>query len=247
MRPKTPKQITFPILVAAMVMAGCTAQLPVTEMTPPEDVLISINDPALKDKATARVSYTGPFEHVEYAHFEGGGLTLETVYDVVIGDQTILDYHYSMARMLDTWNFNTGQAKWSAPAKSVRGWHGEIDYQPYIQAASNRQCTAFNAEWDHSGRDPFGRPMQIFFGYVCAAPGETLTADRVEALLQSVRINQRLGHTFVKPGMRAKDDGQALALATGSARPGTGNVKFPFNFGTTYEDGDGNDGSDRSR
>jgi len=233
------ERIGLPILFAAVALVGCAAQLPVTQMTPAEDVLISFNDPVLKDKATARVSHTGGFEHVEYARFEGSGLTLEAVYDVVIGDQTILDYHYTMDRMLETWNVNAGQAKRWGAEKSLRGWHGVIDYQSYTLMADNRDCAAFNAEWDLSARDPFGRPMEILFGYVCAAPGETLFGNRVEALLKSVRIDRRFGHTFVRPGMRARFDPAAHAIATGTARPGMGNRRFPFNFGTTYTEGDG--------
>ena len=123
------KPTALPILFAAITLAGCAAQLPVTQMTPAEDVLIAINDPALKDRATARVSHTGGFEHVEYVRFEGGGLVLEAVHDVVIGDQTILDYHDTMARMLEAWNLNTGQPKRWGTGKSIQGWHGVIEYQ----------------------------------------------------------------------------------------------------------------------
>jgi hypothetical protein len=239
MRCSSVKRISLPAIIAALVVAGCATQLPVTQMTPAADILIRINDPALKDKAAARVSHTGGFEHVEYARFEGGGLTLEAVHDVVIGDQTVLDYHYTMDRMLETWNLNAGQAKRWGVEKSLRGWHGVIDYQPYTLMAGNRDCVAFNAEWDLSARDPFGRPMEIFFGYVCAAPGETLSGNRVEALLKSVRIDRRFGHTFVRPGMRVRFNPAAHAIATGTARSGTGNMRFPFNFGTTYTEGDG--------
>jgi hypothetical protein len=239
MRRHATKCIASSILLAAL--AGCAAQLPVAQMTAAGEALIAVNDPAMKGKATARVSYTGGFEHVEYARYEGGGLTLEAVRDVVIGDRTILDYHDTTARMLEAWSLNAGQPKRWGEAKSVQGWHGLIDYQPYALGAGNRQCAAFNAEWDHSARDPFGRPTQIFFGYVCAAPGEALSGDRVAALLKSVRIDQRFGHTFVKPGMRANIDRNALALATGNARRDAGNARFPFNFGTTYTEGGGDD------
>jgi len=228
----------------AIALSGCAAIVPVTRMTPPADTLIAINDPALKDGAKARVSHTALFEHLEYARYEGGGLTLEAVYDVVIGDQVVLNYHYTMARMLDTWNANAGQAKRWGSRGSTRGWHDVIDYQLYTLTAQNRQCAAFAGEWDLSGRDPFGRPMEVVFGYVCATSGETLSEDRVEALLKSVRIDRRFGHTFVKPGMRASIDEQADAVATGRAKPGTGNNRFPFDFGTTYSEGDGNDFGD---
>jgi len=173
--------------------------------------------------------------------YNGNGLTMEAVYDVVIGDQTVLEYPYTIDRMLETWNLNAGQVKrWSAQ-KTMRGWHGMIDFQPYVLTAANRSCAAFNGEWDHSPRDPYGRPTQLFFGYICAEPGQALSSDRTEELLKSVRIDQRFGHTFVKPGMRASFDKNAHDIATGSIRAGTGNAMFPFEFGTTYSEGDGND------
>jgi hypothetical protein len=233
------KRVSLPVILCAFVLAGCAAQLPVTQMTTTEDVLIAINDPTLKDKATARVSHTGAFEHVEYVRYEGGGLTLEAVYDIVIGEPVVLNYHYTIDRMLETWNFNAGQPKRWGAEKTIRGWHGAIDYQLYTLTAGNRQCAAFAGEWDLSGRDPFGRPMEVFFGYVCAASGKTLSGDRMEALLKSVRINWRFGHTFIRPGMQAKFDATAHAVATGSTRPGTGNAEFPFNFGTTYTENNG--------
>lgn len=237
------KRLFLPVFATA-ILAGCVADVPVTQMTPAQDTLIAVNDPALKDKATARVSYTGLYEHVEYVRYENGGLTLEAVYDVVIDDPVILDYHYTLGRMLDTWNLNAGQAKAWGSRGTARGWHDVIDYQLYTLTAQNRHCAAFAGEWDLSGRDPFGRPMEVVFGYACAKSGEALSADRVEALLKSVRIDRRFGHTFVKPGMQATFDPAAYAIATGSAQPGTGNAKFPFDFGTTYSEGEGDSISD---
>lgn len=234
------KRYSLPVILVA-ALAGCTGNGLVTRMTPPTDVLIALNDPSLKDGAKARVSHTGLLEHEEYARFEGGGLTLEAIYDVVIGDQVVLDYHLSMARMLDTWNANAGQPIRRGEEKTIQGWHGPIDYQLYTQTASGRSCAGFSAEWDLSARDPFGRPTEVFFGYVCAAKGMALPAARVEALLKSVRIDQRIGGSFVKPGMRASIEEKADAIATGRAEPGTGNNQFPFSFGTTYSEGDGND------
>lgn len=234
------KRFTLPVILVA-ALAGCAGNGLVTRMTPPSDVLIAINDPALKDGAKAHVSHTGIFEHEEYARFEGGGLTLEAIYDVVIGGQAILDYHLSMARMLHTWNANSGQPLRLGEEKTIQGWHGPIDYQLYTQTASGRSCAGFSGEWDYSPRDPFGRPTEVFFGYVCATKGMTLPAARVETLLKSVRIDQRIGGSFVKPGMRISIDEKADAIATGRAKPGTGNKQFPFSFGTTYTEGDGGD------
>jgi hypothetical protein len=228
-------------LIAALLLAGCAgafqAQWPVTKQTPTGDALIGFEDPAFKGAATARVSHLGAFEHVEYARFETNGLALEAVYDTVTGDQRVLDYHFTMARMLDTWNANAGQAKNWGPKKTARAWHGSIEYQTYRLSGTGQQCAGFNSEWDFPAGDPQGRPGRVLFGYVCAKPGAALSEARAASLVKGVRIDPRWGETFVKPGTRSQVDPGAVAMAKGTGRPGTGNREFPFSFGTIFTDG----------
>lgn len=230
-------------VVGLLPLMGCAdlfvAKWPVTASAPAGDTLITFKDPALSKAAAKRVWYTGPFEHLEYALLETNGLQLEAVYDTVIGDQTILDYHYWMEKMLDTWNHNRGQAKGWGQSNHVQAWHGQIDYQLYRLQSTNQQCAGFNSEWDHSGRDIQGRPYKVFFGYMCAKAGQPITKNQVESILKGVTLDRRSGHKFVKPGQRASTDEAAFALASGASRKGVGNHKFPFEFGTQYEEGDG--------
>ena len=216
------------------------AKWPVTAWAPAGEALISFKNSDFSAATAKRVWYTGAFEHLEYARAETPGIVLEAVYDRVIGDQTILDYHYWMAKMLDTWNHNVGQEKIFGTSNSVRAWHGTIDYQLYRLQRGSQQCAGFNSEWDLSSRDPNGRPKKVFFGYMCAKPGQPLSQTQVESILKGVTLDNRFGHTFVKPGQRASTDEAAHALASGTGRAGTGNHKFPFEFGTQYsgEDGD---------
>ena len=217
-----------------------SAKWPVTAWAPANDPLITFKNSPLSTATAKRVWYTGPFEHLEYALMETDGILLEAVYDRVIGDQTILAYHYWMDKMLDTWNHNRGQSRIMGESKPAQAWHGAIDVQMYRLQRSNERCAGFNSEWDHSGRDPQGRPKKVLFGYMCAKPGQALTRDQVESILAGITLDRRFGHTFVKPGQRASTDEAAYALASGAGRSGIGNVKFPFEFGTQYsgEDGD---------
>ena len=218
-----------------------SASWPVTAKAPAGEALITFKSTPLAKATAQRVWYTGAFEHLEYAQLETNDLIVEAVYDTIIGDQTILDYPYRMESMLDTWNRNRGQKKVFGQSKRVQAWHGLVDYQLYRLQGTNQHCAGFNSEWDHSARDSYGRPMKVFFGYMCAKTGQTLTKNKVESILKGVTFDQRFGHTFVRPGQTASVDNAAVAVASGAAGSATGNHKFPFEFGTQYsgEDGDG--------
>jgi len=56
----------------------------------------------------------------------------------------------------------------------------------------------------------------------------------VQSVLKGVTLDKRFGHTFVKPGQKASTDEAAFSLASGTGRAGTGNNKFPFEFGTQF-------------
>jgi hypothetical protein len=143
--------------------------------------------------------------------------------------------------MVDTWNVNNGQSKVWGARKSVRAWHGEMDYQLYRLAGSGRECAGFTSEWNYQPRDPFGRPTRVLFGYVCAKPGAKLSERKVAALLGDTRISDRFGSTFVPVNPHRRVD--QLALNTAKGTPGSigGNAEFPFNFGTPYFEGEAGD------
>lgn len=222
-----------------------SAKWPVTAWAPAGETLIAFKNSSLADASTRRVWYTGAFEHLEYVLAEKDGVMLEAVYDRVIGDQTVLAYHYWMDKMLDTWNHNRGQARTMGVSKPVQAWHGTIDLQMYQLQGTGERCAGFNSEWELSPRDPEGRPEKVFFGYMCAKAGQALTEDQVTSIIEGVTLDRRFGHTFVKPGQKASTDEAAFALASGTGRTGVGNVKFPFEFGTQYsgEDGDSSFGN----
>lgn len=211
-----------------------SASWPVATKAPAGEALISFKGSQLDKAAAQRVWYTGAFEHLEYAQLETKDLVVEAVYDTIIGDQTILDYPHWMESMIDTWNRNRGQSKSWGKSGRAQAWHGYIDYKLYRLQGTNQHCAGFNSEWDHSGRDSYGRPGKLFFGYMCAKPGQTLTENRVENILKGVTIDKRFGHRFVKPGQTASVDQAAVAIASGAAGSATGNHEFPFEFGTHH-------------
>ncbi len=235
------KKLAFPALMSVLI-AGCAgelAQYPITAKKPAKEALITFEAPAFKNAKVARVHHLDAFEHIEYARFEtDDGLSMETVYDTSLGVDLVLDYNYWIEKMVDTWNVNRGQSKAFGERKSLQAWHGEIDYQPY-RLSGNRQCIAFNSEWDHQARDPFGRPSRVLFGYVCAKPGDTLSEQRIAQALKGLQISKRNSESFVPVNRKSSVDQIALNTAKGTTGNPTGNVQFPFNFGTPYFEGEG--------
>jgi hypothetical protein len=234
------------IAFAALALTGCAGlepHYPITKVINPEQALIKFKDPRLAGARQARVSHLGAFEHVEYARLETADAKLEAVYEVALGVGLVLEYDLWMAKMTDTWNANSGRPKSWGPGHRVRAWHGAIDYQPYRLTVSGQECAAFSSEWDYQPRDPFGRPSRVFFGFICAKPGNQLTNSFVGSILKSMEFSGEPVETLVSLNARRRVDQVAFGMAKGQIGSGTGNAKFPFNFGTPYFESDGDSDS----
>jgi len=234
------------IAVALLALAGCAGlepQYPITNQIAPEKALIQFKDPQLAHAKQARVSHLDAYEHVEYARLETADATLEAVYDVSLGVSLVLEYDYWMTKMTDTWNVNNGQPKSWGAAHRVGAWHGEIDYQRYRLTVSGQDCAAFSSEWAYQPRDSFGRPSRVFFGYICARPGKPLTDAFVDSILKSVVFANVPVESLVPVHARRSIDQVAFSMAKGQPGSRTGNAEFPFNFGTPYFEGDGDNES----
>jgi hypothetical protein len=234
------------ILLAVTGCAGLQPQYPITNQIDPEKALIHFKDPLLANAQQIRVSHLDAYEHVEYARLETADATLEAVYDVSLGVGLVLEYDYWMAKMADTWNANSGQPKSWGSARTVNAWHGGIDYQPYRLTASNQDCAAFSSEWAYQPRDPYGRPTRVFFGYICARPGKSLTDSTVASILKSVQFSGQPVESLVPVNARRSVDQVAFSMAKGQPGSRTGNAEFPFYFGTPYVENDGDDDNGNS-
>lgn len=233
--------------VAVLALGGClTAQYPVTKRVPGAEALINFEDPSLRNTKVVRIHHLDAFEHVAYARFETGELTLEAVYDTALGEGLALQYDYWMTRMVDTWNaVRTQNKSWGAKI-TLAAQHDAMDFQPF-RLADGRQCAGFNSEWDFDPRDSFGRPTQVLFGYVCAKPGVKVSEQRLAKIMSGISIIQRSGETFVPVRPQRSIDQVAFNTALGADGSATGNGEFPFNFGTTIDENDGgDDGNDYS-
>ena len=213
------------------MLGGCAAQYPIVKKAEPQDALIRVDDPLLRDARTTRVHYLGAFDHVAYARFETGQLTLEAVYVVALGDNFVLDYGYGMDRMIDTWNAHRGRSKRWGKRSAVPVAHGAMPIQPFQITDRGPSCTAFNTEWDFRPRDGLGRPGKVLFGYICTKPGAAISQARIATLLSSLSVSPRPGESLRPVGPRRDIDQAAFDTAKGTGGT-TGNAEFPFDFGT---------------
>ena len=228
-------------MLMGLVLAGCgglQAQWPNVKFAPPADALIQFEDPILSGAKVVRVHDREALEYVEYARFETNTLMMEAVYDIALNNSIVLEYDWTMKRMIDTWNGNKGQSKTWGVQSSAQAWHGKVQYLLYRLSPAGLECAGFSSAWNFQPQDPFGRPGKVFFGYVCGKPGNALRPATVAKLLESVKISQRSGNSLVPVGARRDVNQAAFDTAKGSAQTALGNAKFPFNFGRVYVEGD---------
>jgi hypothetical protein len=233
--------ILLTALLVPGLLAGCAgpfqAQYPIVKAESPQQALTQFNDPVVRDATQVHVSYLASFEFVDYARIETSAFILESAFAVATSEQAVLQYDWTMARMVETWNVNKGKAIGYGPVKKVQAWHGLITYRPYRMARENRSCIAFDSEWAYQARDPQGRPTRVFFGYICAPPGKPLNEDMAATLLGSVRFTVQNAEKLVPVDARRSIDQSAFDAAKGVPGGATGNAKYPFNFGTIYVEG----------
>ncbi|MCG8548680.1 MAG: hypothetical protein MJE12_31135 [Alphaproteobacteria bacterium] len=225
-----------------LILAGCAglqAQWPIVKFAPPADAVIKFDDPLLDGAKVVRVHDLEALEFVEYARFETNTVMMEAVYDIALNDSIVLEYDWTMKRMIDTWNANKGQSKTWGEQSSAQAWHGSVQYLPYRLSPAGLECAGFSSAWNYQPQDPFGRPGKVFFGYICGKPGTALRPPTVAKLLQSVKISQRDGGSFEPVAPRQSINQAAFDAAKGSAATALGNAKFPFNFGRVYTEGEG--------
>ena len=216
----------------ALLLGGCAAQFPIVKKSEPQNALIRVDDPLLRDARTTRVHYLGAFDHVAYARFETDALTLEAVYVAALGDNFVLDYGYGMNRMIDTWNAHRGRGKRWGERSAVPVAHGTMPIQPFQTADRGPSCTAFNTQWDFRPRDGLGRPGKVLFGYICPKPGASISQARIATLLSSLSVSPRAAESLVPVRPRRDIDQAAFDAVRGTSDAATGNAECPFDFGT---------------
>lgn len=250
MSSRTAKWRAVAATLAVATLGGCAQymiQQPNAVAVPAEHALVVFSAPAFDSGQATRVRHVDAWQTEEYARFEGGGARAEVVY--VRSDlrtEIVLDYSFLVRNRVETFNHNRGKTAEWGEAQSAKTALTTFWFQPYRLPAANRNCFGFSSEWDRYPNDIHNRPREAMFGYYCAKPGETMSADTMASLVGKVGI---LGTTVMKSRtppaaeLDLKDTGRAAANVAQAKGIGTdaGNPGFPFNFGRQAQESRGSD------
>lgn len=250
MSSRTAKWRTVAATLAVASLGGCAQymiQQPNAVAVPPEHALVVFSAPAFDSGLATRVRHVDAWQTEEYARFEGNGAHAEIVYaQSDLPTEVVLDYSFLVRNRAETFNHNRGKTADWGESQAVKTKLATFWFQPYRLPASNRNCFGFSSEWDRYPNDIHNRPRTAMFGYYCAKPGETMSADAMAALVGKVGI---LGTTVMKSrtppatGLDLKDTSRANANLAQAKGVGTdaGNPEFPFNFGRPAQESRGSD------
>lgn len=223
------------LATGALFLSGCVTPTPATKISgvTPTEVKIFFNAPEFQGTAPQRASYLDDWDVEEYTLFEGGGAVAEVIYAAVNIDGYFilaLDYPFTVADSIKTWNFAKQQTLTMGPVNRVTTGLTDIFYRPFQISGTNRSCFGFSADWDLVSFDPESRSGQAMFGYYCAPLGKTLSNDHIATLLDSIHVREF--HRKM-PGLVASlpPTVQPWQIARGFS-PGskTGNTGFPYRF-----------------
>ena len=192
--------------------------------------------PAAQTQQTTNVAYRSPYAYQEYARVDGPrraealllrAQSVNTVIDLSVDD---------LEPLTQAWRFNQGGAfvRW-VDARNQRTAGLSAEYRRFDHKGAGmvaRACVAFIRVWDHTALDPLGRPRQGYVGYICRAPGTTLTTAEAARLLGTIHVHESHTNGF-RIGRAAPSDPSAAASARGGITVGTdqawGLPTFPLN------------------
>lgn len=191
---------------------------------------------AAQTEQTTHVAYRSPYAYQEYARTDGPrrgealllrAQSVNTVIDLSVDD---------LVPLTQAWRFNQGGAfvRW-VDARNQRTAGRSAEYRRFDHKDGDTQaraCMAFIRVWDHTALDPLGRPRQGYVGYICRAPGTTLTMAQAARLLGTIHVQESDTNGF-RIGRGAPSDPNAAASARGKTTVGTdqawGLPNFPLN------------------
>ncbi len=208
------KSITFPGL-------GTSADniVPV----PTDDARLLFSAPVFANQAPVRAKFSDQWQREEYALFQGADSQAELIYIAATARETALDYETGLKSMIEKWNHNAGkEILWGREGKALSAF-GDLFVLPF--AHSGNACFGFSAEWAVAIDDPGLSPTKAVFGYYCEASKTTLTADRIESLIDAMEVSRFAGGTTssVPPKSSITKQGGK-----------TGNPSYPFLFAQGY-------------
>lgn len=248
---KTSSRVPTVWAVASLMLAMGCAEFrlppPATVLVPPDQARIVFDADAFASTTPVRVRYSDLWQSEEYARFQGRGAQAEVIQaQIDYSERVALDYNMLVEDMVETWNYNKGQAKSWGKAEGIRTPLSRFWYRPYALQNKNQSCVGFTTDGNVEPQDPRYQRWALF-GYYCAAPGTTLTKAQMEQLVNSVGI---LGVS--KPRWKAEVEAAKASAPQTGATPGdaiqvaraggeAGNPRFPFMFARWFSPSEGSD------
>ncbi len=226
---------------------------------PPDRGLILFAADTVGNTPLRRVQYADNEQRVDYALYQSVGAQAEFIYmETPYSHWVAFEFPYTIRDKVEAWKFSKGQAMEWDEAVLIRTALGQVFYRPYRLTGMNRSCFGMSGEWDRAVDDPEQRHTRIMFGYYCAAPGEGLSREKVEALVDRIGLkgvtdratdyadNIRNFHRDVAANVGGPGRSeQAMNMAQGVDTPrSAGIAEFPFRYAQYYNPGDGNDRGD---
>jgi len=250
MKPIFQRGATLAALMFSAALTGCQttgATYPTISWAGTESAYVQFTATAFENTPSKHVVFTDVWQHEEYVLFEGGGAQAEIIYVAANERDTIaLDYSYPVVPMVQTWNIaRKHPIAWGEKGQTGAPL-GAYFYRHFRLNDVGRDCVGFFTEWDLKDDDPQLRNGKALFGYYCEKPGIALSQKQVFGLLDNIwirgitaRYDVRFQPVAPTGGPLAGQQG-ALAFAkygTGD----TGNVNFPFDIASHYNEFDGDD------
>lgn len=242
------------ILLFSGLLAGCQttgAVYPAVNWAGTNSALVLFTAPAFKDAPSKHVVFTDRWQHEEYVLFEGDGAQAELIYIAANERDTIApDYNLPLVPMVQTWNIaRKHPITWGEKGQTGAPL-GAYFYQHFRLSDVGRDCVGFFTEWDLKDDDPQLRNGKALFGYYCEKPGNAIGETQIYALLDNIWIRGITARSDVRFQPVAPTGGSfagqqgALAFAK-HGRGLSGNVNFPFDLASHYNDIDGDERLDR--
>lgn len=232
-----PGTVAAVALAAGLSACAYSYDPPATAALPPGLGAVAFDAPALGGDPGRRVRYVDMWQTEEYALFQGGGAQAEFVYAAVNpGFEVVLEFSKTIEAAVSAFNHNRGDKTWDEERRTETKF-GTTWYKPYRLARTGQTCLGFAVDWQNEAHDIHHAPKRALFGYHCQPPGQGISLDEAESLIQRVAVR---GITApMKPSAQAADaqlprptpaDQQAaLGLAHGQGGE-SGIATFPHRF-----------------
>ena len=214
-------------LLVLPVVSGCALSHASSVGTAPLNASGQLHLPGKAPGHSTAIAYRAPGTYDEYHRRLQHGAVTEALYLEANGIQTALDFSSFHLHSLtqSQWRFNHAPAQltWRkshlAPTAHGNG-HAKLTYARFRRQAqgsgTTRHCVAFVRTWDIPFEQPEQLPSRAYFGYHCAAPGQSLSGKAARTYVKQITTAKHKLQP-VRYGDQVPNKPGALARARGTS------------------------------